>query len=1433
MKRKIALAMAAVMTFASVLTVPFTATAASTPFVVNALPRTGHRVNGTLFLDAPSANFTSENHWQLGQAAASPNTPGAVTAGLAGRNIMPAANNQAQTMRATYLDIRLDSAILPLGNAAAPGTALTQSFTIELTGAEFTFLRFQSALPAALGGVDRNWNPETHHHFGAPQDAIIRPGTTGRNMIAGVYTTLFHPGNLVTASTDGMVDRDSPQYEDWVAAREQRDAYEAMFGRAEQALRYLRATPAPQRGAVEEALAVAITAANLADTYTALVGARLLLVRLGEEYTTEATEMTGEADSLFTRVGGANAIIHDRIVLNLDEVLPETGIDNADLIAAQLDFLDLEDVIEDIRDFINGLNVPTPVAISIRTALAAIEGSYRAARSLNDTNTNTNAELETIRTHLADIEHYLVTYVRGSAIQALVDHQIGVVKTRIAGLEGELGTGMTPAEALAEARRVFNVYMARAFGTGIEGVTLPTAGTVNALNLVGLTDLIRESGASSDLRYQLYEAVDLTNVTPSSSGTVAERRAYWRAEVTRLAGELVTPPGLERAEPFPINGFPTNGAIADWRLAMWTRDGAAYRADFVYDPTAFVAQVAYTLTVDYITPHRATVTFYVGTGLPAGSVIRIPIVGVSNSAHTAAVTASITGHPNFNTTTPIDLRAGEAAAAATNIRHIQPLVAMENWRIEPNALVIYESAIGTIARNGAFALVAPAGFEFAGTDGVRVPVAANGGPLNARPAVSNAGRTFTTDVATITLGGFATAAVYRVLFGVQGRSLNDTLGINQNTGSHNDNVPVVDFRNIGDFLGRIADRTRLMIFLENVTPGNTPGTIVIEGLTLVPTVETLRDLDSIDFSQNHSIRMYGVATANAVTRERTGFTNASVQILAAADVIGTGMAASRVAGIQTANPGIVSQAANGAAIILQELTPNSWNPLSMLRFTLTDAEGNPLTGEVKITEVRVDEENNDLARNNPRGQSSFRRSGNANSDTSVGAVYQNKLHALPRWQAGEPTNFRFSENGDSIEFWGMTRDSAMPTSYLLHHVFRFAISTSPDFHGEVWVEIGGAAAQPLPTGTRIQIAYVRPRIDVQTEVNETRLVGVQTVNVSDITITERVNYGLAAQGETFDLNIVEFNRRADAITFNPISLHNIQNGPGINIAPIVTSGASLQFRVASRQTSPQIATSVTFTGLAVRIDRNVPFGSFGLSITGTRIQNNYSAINAMTVGTHSLIPGSIMGIWGRSGQNGIATGLTAGYLPGHGTEDNRWLDGFPVFGLIFDNFISTEGVAPAPDPTRTRIEFSWANGTENMNVDGAYVRLQNVHGATTPIINRYDRAFLPMRPFAEALGADRYTDFSYGYWVLINDAFVAAVSVRLGYRTIEFAIDLPFFRVNEGSWMTVDPGTRASIIENGTTYVAVRAFEMAFGLTIQRNYAAGRAILNPTDADRG
>jgi hypothetical protein len=711
----------------------------------------------------------------------------------------------------------------------------------------------------------------------------------------------------------------------------------------------------------------------------------------------------------------------------------------------------------------------------------------------------------------------------------------------------------------------------------------------------------------------------------------------------------------------------------------------------------------------------------------------------------------------------------------------------------------------------------------------------------------------------------------------------------------------IDHLNLGGFPAvRLVDRTRVMIAMDGLglphgnndqaSTRNAIGTIIIDGLTLVPIPAALA-LADWNPTGPQEMNVVGAGSAGATSlanRELNSTRGVENGVVIAFNLVERGAALTGIdirldTAVQTIRPGLVNQGGVGAGLIIDELNHGAWNIGLRSNFEIIarDLDGYVVEDMVKLTSVYVDDYAGNRGgfsdpawntRTSTMGNTTLRNRGQAGTTPAPvtgthlpGNRYFNTVGAANDAAAGRAT---WGFSADGATFWTANNlrhgETVAPDGLVRHHV-RFNVSTDPNFEGSIYVRVSGDAFTTIADYHEVHLYNVEPlvRFDADYIVNRTGI-GMQTTVVSDVTITETANNGLATLNQIFSLHLLEFNTRAVRdIQFNPVVLRDIVPSGGIRSVTIHRqTGSQIDFRMGVRGVG---AGTLTIENLSVRIDRAVPYGMFDLALTSPTLQNNFAArvgdiIPGQTEGlpTDGVVPfdNVRVGVYNQffrrsQGSLGDLTRWDAAAASA-ATASERMIDAFNVMGVIAPGWLQITAPPIVVDRTGTPVSFLNVDGTEYAFVDGTQVRLENVAGVSTPIrrfegirnireiaggapnipnqdVNfGYGTNFVPLRAVSEFFGAEIAANPFVTVW--FEQRAMQAVRITIGDVVADFIQGMPVVLVGNTQLVVVgaDGLTPLPILNiDGSVYLPARALMQAFNIDGGFNAASNMVWFNP------
>lgn len=269
-----------------------------------------------------------------------------------------------------------------------------------------------------------------------------------------------------------------------------------------------------------------------------------------------------------------------------------------------------------------------------------------------------------------------------------------------------------------------------------------------------------------------------------------------------------------------------------------------------------------------------------------------------------------------------------------------------------------------------------------------------------------------------------------------------------------------------------------------------------------------------------------------------------------------------------------------AEVTLAETIINSWDiPKRDAKFTLVDEDGVELD-TVKITKVEFTDFTN------------FKYSLKeedyiyADEDTGYGSAGTGSAA------------IKMKDNNFTISSFERTADKATSLS------FKVYISAQAGFEGPVYL-VASSKGFEGETLNPVHIADVHNQYKINTKQTQVQI-GYQIYPVADITITE-AEAGLWEKGQFLRLEIQDYvGKESSDIIFNEvIKKNNIEVDEASGISVDVGNGKAKSYVSFEIKTASKSApASVRFHGLALYINRVVPFGEYRLLLGGDAIADN-------------------------------------------------------------------------------------------------------------------------------------------------------------------------------------------------------------------------------------
>ncbi|MDR2903682.1 MAG: copper amine oxidase N-terminal domain-containing protein, partial [Clostridiales bacterium] len=438
-----------------------------------------------------------------------------------------------------------------------------------------------------------------------------------------------------------------------------------------------------------------------------------------------------------------------------------------------------------------------------------------------------------------------------------------------------------------------------------------------------------------------------------------------------------------------------------------------------------------------------------------------------------------------------------------------------------------------------------------------------------------------------------------------------------------------------------------------------------------------------------------------------------------------------------------------AVIKFKENTSKSWFVQRGIDFTLTDAEGKDL-GDDKVKFV------------------SFEVTGQTD---------------VPGISKGSGGSLTVDEGGTgSVDFARdrvtVTGTSDIADSKLGEMTIKTVISAAADFTGDVFLNVSGSGTtdnnvEPL------KIATITAPITVETKTTNVAI-GYQTYNVADITITE-TKKGALKKNKNLELSVREFasyatDYYADDVYFNPLKSDAYQLLEGdLKVGTIKTNRNAISIEI---KTDSKTASKFSLSGLAIKADHSVPYGSYDILVGGPAWVENHDNSNVTT-------------------------------------DDKE--PRFDAEGIAFINYVR---VATPGEELSIAKNVVVTQGSLAAIVDGKEVTMT----AATYIDPATNRTMLPLRAVAELFGINEQSinwDMKNG----VATIFVGTKIITFSDRTTQMTVNGQAIEMVDENGVSV----KATINpENDRIYIPMRQLGIAFGVEVLWNPTTAQAIFNPT-----
>jgi len=473
-----------------------------------------------------------------------------------------------------------------------------------------------------------------------------------------------------------------------------------------------------------------------------------------------------------------------------------------------------------------------------------------------------------------------------------------------------------------------------------------------------------------------------------------------------------------------------------------------------------------------------------------------------------------------------------------------------------------------------------------------------------------------------------------------------------------------------------------------------------------------------------------------------------------------------------------------ARVIFEELAPDSWWVERETNFVLPEG--------VKIIQARLYANDTFLQGSatdvsvmpNTRASINEKYTWSlSNSDATGTAAYA--------YENGSIMERFVLTRANSLRLFGLSKRTDQPRRASVQ--LELWLSIEPGFEGDIMLAVEGTAVPNYDEIPAIKIAEAINPVTVETSVTSVKI-GFQSQDVANIKITEN-GTGFLQRDKDIRLYVEDFARANDSI------IVGTGLGSGASAQPNITvEGGGLRLEiprnVASDLRTGMIVRTASTTGpgtieikdVWVRMDRNVPVTNrepYQLLVGGTAIAANY-----------------------------------VGFITNNTVPTTRQLsDRFEKIGIGVD-FLRV--ITAAPNETGDFVTMVEIPVDESyMIVDGIRVEIP----VPAWIDASASATMLPVRAISMALGIP----YEAVQWDPSNpDA--PRVTVVAGNRVVQFVIGSDQMSLNGVQTTMFNSNATQPVraqIRDGSSFVPIRAFEAAFGITIVWREADRTVVLNP------
>jgi len=468
-----------------------------------------------------------------------------------------------------------------------------------------------------------------------------------------------------------------------------------------------------------------------------------------------------------------------------------------------------------------------------------------------------------------------------------------------------------------------------------------------------------------------------------------------------------------------------------------------------------------------------------------------------------------------------------------------------------------------------------------------------------------------------------------------------------------------------------------------------------------------------------------------------------------------------------------------ARVVFEELAPDSWWANRETNFVLPEG--------VKIIQARL-YANDAIADNNSGGSPAIRR--------VINEKYTWSLSTSPTATGTSPYAYETSgmdayvlTRANSLRLFGITiRNDQQRRANIGMELW---LSIEPGFEGDIMLGVEGTG---VPEGIpAIKIAEAINPVTVETSITSVKI-GFQSQDVANIRITEN-GTGFLQRDKDIRLYVEDFARASDSI------IVGTGLGSGASAQPNITvEGGGLRLEI------PRTVASDLRTGMTVRTASSTGPGTIEIRDVWVRMDRNVPVTNREP---YQLFVGG----------TAIAANYV-GFLTNNNVPTTRQLsDRFERLGIGVDFLRVITAATNEAGGFVTMVEIP---------VDESFMIVDGVR-REIPVPAWIDAStsatMLPVRAIAMALGIP----YESVVWDP-SDADNPRVTVITANRVVQFTIGSEFMSLNGERTVMYNSNNSQTVraqIRDGSSFVPIRAFEAAFGITISWREADRTVVLNP------